>query len=58
VITVKIPCCEFSTQVFVKPLQDRKCPKCKCWWRVDVSLIKQSGNKIFHKVEWTKIGVL
>jgi hypothetical protein len=57
-ITVQIPCHNFSTQVFVKPKQDRKCPLCKCWWRVDVSLLKEEAGKTFHKVEWTQIGRL
>lgn len=63
IITVKMPCCEHrgasKHTVRTSPApQDRKCPHCKHWWRVDVRKLSQRGDRHVHVVEWTHVGLL
>lgn len=57
-VVAKFPCCR-SALVKVHPekqKQDKLCPTCKHWWRVDTRTLKRNGKALFTNVEWTHIG--
>ena len=44
-----------------KPTQERQCPRCRNWWRVDVTLISRDPSpavKAMHRLDWLNIGKL
>ena len=69
-VKASFPCCGQFVMVKDEPKQDRKCPKCQTWWRVDVRLLgqrRETGTgrpstenliRSLHEVTWTHVGLL
>jgi hypothetical protein len=62
-IITKTPCCERPVKVpDTRTPIDRRCTKCRNWWRIDIRLVSQatvlSGRNIqsIHELTWTFIG--